>query len=128
MDLKKLTDLPSIDIQKEIVGDIETSIEKTRVLIVNRFVSKKTIKPCYLPITDSGFEQPSGDDVKHVVSQIMAKGYSKGAVSRLVGVSDVKNRTILRWENEKSPIPYAAWRLLLSYAGLSIELELKEAR
>ncbi len=86
-------------------------------------------KPQYLTTLDEGYQSPTGDDVKKVVSQIRDLGYTKPDIAKLLGVSPTKNRTIDRWcgsGDEKSRIPYAAWRLLLSFVGKAITLQLKE--
>lgn len=72
---------------------------------------------------DSGFEQPTAQDVKALRSLC---GWSQNDVAKLVGVNFNPSKgstTVRKWETpenkpEHRKIPYSAWRLMLIYAGI----------
>lgn len=121
--------LPSLEEQKKAVDKMErlTELAKNHVIHFGLFTTSNQTQ--YLELTDEGYTPPTGDQVKFVVSAIMNRGYTKCLISRMIGVSDKKNRTILRWErggDTASVIPYCAWRHLLSLAGLGMTLMVKD--
>lgn len=76
-----------------------------------------------------GWESPTPDEVRELIvyaGQVTGKDKLTGSeVARLTGIKD--GRTIRKWTAPReaknhTPIPYAAWRLLLLYAGL-VDLE-----
>lgn len=82
----------------------------------------------YKSILDSEREQPTCNDVANVINELINRGYNKADIARLIDISPTKNRTIDRWSRGDgySTIPYAAWRLLCSYAGYSVDLTLPD--
>lgn len=120
-------DLPSIEEQVKSVAKIEELTELSKQHVIHTVLVTNDNMTQYLPIFDPSYTPPTGEQVKAVVNQIMEQGYSKAEISRYVGVSDIKNRTVLRWEkggDAASIIPYGAWRLLIAYAGLGLNLKL----
>lgn len=87
------------------------------------------IRPETLLPYSQGWESPTPDEVRALIEyagQVTGKNKLTGSeVARLAGIRDA--RTIRKWTapqdaKNHTPIPYAAWRLLLLYAGL-VELE-----
>lgn len=69
-----------------------------------------------LPFHESGYVAPTNDDVRAITQRFNLTG---AAVARLTGVL---SRTVRKWLAKPtvanhSPIPYAAWRLLLIETG-----------
>lgn len=121
--------LPPIEDQLKIVELIEGTINEAKFHATSMYIKSPTIKSKYEQILSGRCSEPTGNDVKEIVKLITSKGYSKAAIARMIGVSDNGNRTLNRWKkggDESSSIPYAAWRLLCSYAGVSIDLMLKD--
>lgn len=59
---------------------------------------------------DSGWLQPSAEEVRALLSYIKFSGSDAG---KYVGVS---SRTVRKWVGGQSPIPYAAWAVLIERA------------
>ncbi|WP_318491874.1 hypothetical protein [Photobacterium leiognathi] len=81
--------------------------------------------PCLLLADDPDYIPPTKHQVQLVVDFLMnEKKLTKADIALKLNVSPKNNRTINYWlaENRKENIPYGAWRLLLSMAGLSIDL------
>jgi len=119
---------PPKAIQDQIVADIEELKTRANDHIYSLFFSENCNAACFYDLGDHRYEPPIGDEVCSVVLVLISRGYSKGEISRALGVSDNCNRTLNRWEkggNSPSVIPYGAWRLLCSYAGLTLDLMLK---
>lgn len=127
-DMNKIKiDLPSLEEQVESVAKIERLAELSKQHIIHSVLITNDTMTQYLPIFDPKYTPPTGNQVQAVINLIMEQGYSKAEISRYIGVSDIKNRTVLRWEKggiEESVIPYGAWRLIIAYAGLGLDLKL----
>lgn len=84
-----------------------------------------TGQPCCLPFSHPNYEPPTPDQVSYLVK---ACGWSQREVALIAGVGhDPKkgSTTVRKWrapadKPEHRQIPYAAWRLLLIYAGVVV--------
>lgn len=85
---------------------------------------------CLLPITDPNYIHPTKAQLQCVVRYMIGKGVDKSEISKNLGLSTNGNRTLNYWlaDSRDQTIPYTAWRLLLSLAGLSIDLMLLSER
>lgn len=59
---------------------------------------------------NSGWVQPDADEIRKLLKFAELSGSDAG---KLVGVS---SRTVRKWVGGQSPIPYAAWALLIDNA------------
>jgi hypothetical protein len=69
-----------------------------------------------LPFHDPAYESPTNEDLRAITQRFSLSG---AGVARLTGVL---SRTVRKWMSaptvsNHSPIPYAAWRLLLIESG-----------
>ncbi len=80
--------------------------------------------PCLLNIIDDGYVPPTKLQLQRVIFYLNKMGLTKNDISNRLGLSSNGNRTLNYWlaESRDQRIPYTAWRLLLSLAGLSIDL------
>ena len=85
---------------------------------------------CLLQITDEGYIPPTKVQLQCVIHYMISKGIDKSEISKSLGLSTNGNRTLNYWlaESRDQNIPYTAWRLLLSLAGLSIDLMILSER
>lgn len=122
--------LPTIEKQRQMLETIAQDQAAAESQIITNTINKDDLTPSIYHTVKSGlFIQPTGDQVKFAVNEIMKRGYKKADLSKWLNVGIKKNRTILRWESggdEESVIPYAAWRLICAWAGLVYDLELPE--
>jgi hypothetical protein len=79
-------------------------------------------RPCALPFDHPDYRPPEPYEVAALTELV---GWSQVRVANLVGVkSDPKkgSTTVRKWKTERGDerrqIPYAAWRLMLLYAGI----------
>ncbi|MCX8941251.1 hypothetical protein [Vibrio parahaemolyticus] len=77
---------------------------------------------CFLPRTHPDYEHPSSEIVSAVVDLIVSRGYTATDISRELGVTTDRNRTLKYWCSPTSDrkIPYAAWVYLCAMAGLML--------
>jgi len=59
--------------------------------------------------------QPTGEEVREVLRLC---GFTGARAARALGLGLKGDRTVRRWIGEDSAIPYAAWAILCSLAGL----------
>ena len=81
--------------------------------------------PCLLLADDPNYVPPTKHQVQLVVDFLMQeKGLTKTDIALKLNISPKYNRTINYWlaESRKECIPFGAWRLMLTMAGLSIDL------
>ncbi|UKA12962.1 hypothetical protein [Photobacterium damselae] len=142
---KDLISIPSL-LRIEPLGDLESAADKvndsanrTRDLTLKAnehialmsFVKDSNKEPRFMSIFEEGRTLPTGNDVEFIITQLNSEyGLNKADIARSIGVSPKGNTTLNRWltGGEKSPIPYAAWRLLCAYAGYSIDLALTKKK
>ena len=82
--------------------------------------------PCALPYTDERYRPPTPEQV---AALIRLAGWSQNDVARLAGVGfnpEKGSPTVRKWRappesTAHRPISYAAWRLLLIYAGVVVD-------
>lgn len=80
-------------------------------------------RACSLPFGKDGYAPPSPQEVDRLIK---LAGWSQSRVARLVGVTYNPKKgssTIRKWRtavenHDYRQIPYAAWRLMLLYAGV----------
>ncbi len=136
-ELKKISDIePLGDLDK--AADLANEAAARTAFLVKKakghifamcFRNDINKKSQYKPITEPDYTKPTGDNVGFIVNVLIAKGYNKADIARLIDVSPTKNRTIDRWikaGDQESVIPYGAWRLLCAYAGYTVDYELPE--
>lgn len=89
-------------------------------------------RPCALPYSNQGYVAPSPEEISQLIK---LAGWSQNDCARLTGVSYNPKKgspTVRRWKapvgtSGHRDIPYAAWRLLLLYAGVvGVDEALKE--
>lgn len=61
------------------------------------------------------WRRPTGDEVREV---LRLAGFSGSVAASRLGLGSKGDRTVRRWVGEDSPIPYTAWAVLCSFAGL----------
>lgn len=85
---------------------------------------------CLLPIIDPNYISPTKKQLECVVHYLANQGIQKTEISSHLGITTNGNRTLNYWlaEGRDQHIPYTAWRLLLSLAGLSIDLMILSER
>ncbi len=84
-------------------------------LLFGDWMADLNVRPETLVPFDCGWLQPHSDEIKHVLNFM---NYSGSKAGKLVGVS---SRTIRKWIGGESPIPFAAWAILIESAiGLKI--------
>jgi hypothetical protein len=74
-------------------------------------------KATLLPFNDPEYREPSWQDLRAVIQHL---GWTGSQVGEFTGVG---SRTVRKWTSppdtsNHSPVPFAAWRLLLIAAGL----------
>ncbi|MDK9739342.1 hypothetical protein KI655_18770 [Vibrio sp. D404a] len=131
LDMEPISEMDNLlEVTANAVKRIEILTEKAKEHIREMAIIKNVKdEPQYRPIFLEGRVLPTGDDVSLVIDMLMQTySLSKGDIARLIGVSPRSNNTINRWlkSGEKSTIPYAAYRLLCAYAGLSVDLKLPD--
>jgi hypothetical protein len=80
-------------------------------------------RSCSLPFSDPNYCPPTPEEVKQLIA---LAGWSQNGTAKLAGVAWNKAKgssTVRRWKApadkpDSKNIPYAAWRLLLLYAGV----------
>jgi hypothetical protein len=77
-------------------------------------VTIDSIRPECLRPADDGWEPPTADEVRAIIS---ATGLSGSGVARFLGISSKGSRVIRRWAGGEDQIPYSAWALLCDRAG-----------
>lgn len=107
-------------------------IEKARKLAERNIVwMTMNVKPDmhhYLPITDERYEPPLGHQVNEVLGQIIGMGYTMDDIELML---NAQTGDAIEWgmfDYEVSNIDYPTWRLMLHYAGLSLDLMLADKK
>ncbi len=91
-----MIDLPSLEVQQQQIAAFDAGLT-----------------PATLLSASSGlWQQPSGADVRIVLSMANLSGSDAGALV------NVNSRTIRKWTGDDQKIPFAAWALLVDRAGL----------
>lgn len=118
--------LGDIEYQKKINESIEAKGEELRkhniYMHMMESESVNVFSRCFLSKTDPNFEHPSKAVVSAVVDLIISRGYTKADISRELGITTERNRTLNYWitESRDTHIPYSAWVHLCSLAGLTV--------
>jgi len=81
-------------------------------------------RPCALPFGNDAYQAPTPHEVNRLIT---LAGWSQSQAARLVGVTYNPKKgssTIRKWRTptdkaDSREIPYAAWRLMLLYAGVA---------
>lgn len=117
--------------QRNVIDSIDNLTKLAKAHISNMYMIESDIinykSKCLLSISNADYESPTKAQVQQVVDYLTQDmGIDKAQIARELGVSPIKNRRLNYWlsDSSDSTIPYAAWRLLLSMAGLSIDLKL----
>lgn len=120
----KLLDL-SEEEQQKIIDSFQNDLYLTKrhCALVHFIENKSNPHRSYLPIDNPNYLAPSKAEFSDVV-KYLAKVHSLSAVSRMLGIykENDANKTINRWMNGDTAIPYTAWRLLLILSGRAIEV------
>lgn len=122
--------LGDIEYQERINDNIESGIEQARKHVIHMNMvesdSINVFSRCFLPRTDPNYEHPSKSVVSAVVDLILESGYSKADISKELGITTDRNRTLNYWitESRDTQIPYSAWVHLCSLAGLMLVTKL----
>ncbi|MET2951744.1 hypothetical protein ABXV18_27060 [Vibrio owensii] len=120
--------------QQAIADNIERTIERARIHATYMYLYEHNgidiLSPPFLPITDPNYQPPSKELLQKVVDLLEGEGVTKTDISRNLGVTTDKNRTLLYWlaENKTTVIPYSAWRQLTNLAGLTLTTALVNDR
>lgn len=74
-------------------------------------------KSSLLPISNPNYSSPDREDIKSIVSKFNLTG------AAVAGITGVGTRQVRKWMSPEdtsnhTPIPYAAWRLLLIELGV----------
>lgn len=76
---------------------------------------------CLKPAAE-GWEPPTPEEIRGVLNRIATRRgvekFSGGMAAKFLGLGDKGDRAVRRWIGGNSEIPYAAWALLCSEAGL----------
>jgi len=124
MQIKACDELSTEEIKN---GELES--EKTRALVRQHSLQMnfginpiQQDDPCLLLVTDSKYIKPTKPQVKSVVDLLISRGMTKADISICLDINPSGARALNYWLNTNSDrvIPYCAWRMLLSLAGLSI--------
>lgn len=111
--------------QDEIVEQFEHEMALSRRHCAHvHFTANHHQRPnSYRSIDDPRYEPPTLEEFNEVVQHLEA-AHSLGVVSKMLGIykSNDPNKTIKRWMNGESRIPYAAWRLLLILDGRVVQV------
>ncbi|CAM5362194.1 hypothetical protein SSTU70S_05619 [Stutzerimonas stutzeri] len=78
-------------------------------------VGQAEIRPECLRALADGWAVPSGAEIRAALKMAGTNGVD---FARRIGVDD---RTVRRWMLEEKPMPFAAWQVLATRAGLSPE-------
>lgn len=120
----QLLDLSEED-QQRIIDSFQHDLHLTkRHCALVHFIENKSDQPnSYLPIDHPNYLPPSKNEFCEVVNYL-AKVHSLSTVSRLLGIykENDANKTINRWMNGNTSIPYSAWRMLLILSGRVVEV------
>ncbi|PSV01213.1 hypothetical protein C0W80_09995 [Photobacterium leiognathi subsp. mandapamensis] len=87
------------------------------------FIAESFSQPdSYRSIDDPEYREPTPDEVK-VVFDHLANAHSKSVVTKMLGIKGKSNpmRTINRWIEGETAIPYPAWRLMLILDGRVVQ-------
>ncbi len=118
--------LGDIEYQKRINDSIDAKNEEVRKHVTYMHMiesdSVNVFSPCFLSKTDPNYEHPSKEVVSAVVDLIVSRGYTKADISRELGITTERNRTLNYWitESRDTQIPYSAWIHLCLLAGLML--------
>ncbi len=110
--------------QKEILEryEYEDELSRRHCSYVHFMAELHKAPDSYRSIDDPKYCPPTGEEVKEVFEHL-ATIHSKGVVCKMLGIKGTSNpsRTITRWIDETSAIPYAAWRMLLILDGRVVQ-------
>ncbi|CAH6912793.1 conserved hypothetical protein [Vibrio chagasii] len=126
------THFGDVEYQKKISDSIESKIEEARKHIISMHMTEAcgvdVFSNCFLPKTHPDFEPPSKAIVSCVVDLIVSRGYSKTDISKELGITTDRNRTLNYWisDSRDTQIPYSAWLHMCSLAGLMLPLMLTD--
>ncbi|PSV33674.1 MULTISPECIES: hypothetical protein [unclassified Photobacterium] len=87
------------------------------------FIAESINQPdSYRSIDDPEYREPTPSEIREVFEHL-AHVHSKGIVTKMLGIKGKSNpmRTINRWIDGESSIPYPAWRLLLILDGRVVQ-------
>ena len=70
---------------------------------------------CLRPFIE--WQQPNGQEVR---AALELAGLSDSAAANVIGLSKNSGKTVRRWINEETTIPYACWAILADCAGYGV--------
>ncbi|WP_053979744.1 hypothetical protein [Marinagarivorans algicola] len=105
--------------QQDIINQAIQILEGTALTTLEALASR----PCALAFTHEHYQPPTQDEVRALIALM---GWSQNDVAKMVGVNYNPKKgsaTVRRWKAKEGDtharaIPYAAWRLMLIYAGV----------